>query len=78
MLRPHKYLNLNKSVIKISSLIIRYLKENKVLKYSELSQRVNEFYGEDMKQLFVQALNFLYLLGKLDYHRDIDTLELIE
>jgi hypothetical protein len=30
--------------------------------------------GENVKEVFTQTLSFLFLLGKIDYKKDIDTL----
>jgi hypothetical protein len=78
MIRPHKYLNLDKSVLNVSSIILSVLLDSKLLKYDDLYQKARAKLGNDVKYVFLPALNFLFLLGKIDYHQDIDTLELIE
>lgn len=76
MIEPHKFMNLDNSVINISSLIIINLRENGIMKYTELYNSVYRSNGDKMKNIFMPSINFLYLLGKIDYHKESDTLEL--
>lgn len=78
MIKPHKFLDLDNCVISLSALILRILKENKIMKYDELYNIIYKNKGEKIKYSFIFALDFLFLLGKLQYYADNDTLELIE
>ncbi|WP_443147026.1 ABC-three component system middle component 8 [Paenibacillus sp. HWE-109] len=78
MIKPHKYFNLDNSVLTISGLILKVLNEQKVIKYDELYNKILTQKGDIISYGFLPSLNFLYLLGKLDYHQDTDSLELIE
>lgn len=78
MITAHKYLNLDLSVINISSLIIDKLKKNNLLKYDELQAIVVSILGEKSKEVFPYALNFLFLLDKISYLTELDTFELNE
>ena len=75
MIAPHKYLNLNLSVLNLGGLIINTLKEDKVVKYDELLKKVILARGESAKEVFIPTLSFLYALGKIEYRKDIDTIE---
>jgi hypothetical protein len=78
MITAHKYLNLDLSVINISSLIIDKLKKNNLLKYDELLGIIVSILGEKSKEVFPYALNFLFLLNKISYFSELDTFELNE
>lgn len=78
MLRPHEFLDLDNCVIKISAIIIKILKENKIMKYIELYNLTYQINGKDIDYVFISALNFLFLLGKIEYDKESDTLELVE
>lgn len=70
-------MDLDLSVVRIASLIIKLLEKNKIMDYSEvLSYLINKA-GEDVKHVFITSLNFLYLLGKIEYHLSSDSIELI-
>jgi hypothetical protein len=78
MIGAHKYLNLDLSVINISALIIAKLRENVWLKYDELLGAVVSALGENAKEVFPSALSFLFLLGKVAYHLELDAFRLDE
>lgn len=72
MITANKYLNLDLSVIMISSLIIKHLKKNKFLKYDELSLLVVAELGEKSTEVLLYAVNFLFVLGKVSYDQETD------
>lgn len=78
MIAPHKYLDLNLSLLNLGGLIINILREDGVIKYNELLNKIVLHRGEDAKEVFVPTLSFLYLLGKLEYRKDIDSIEYIK
>ncbi|QZY56666.1 ABC-three component system middle component 8 [Crassaminicella profunda] len=78
MIKPHKFLNLDNCVINISSMIIEQLQINGIMTYNELYEAIYRVNGENMKYIFMPAISFLFLLGKINYYKESDTLELIE
>ncbi|OGS73839.1 MAG: hypothetical protein A3F91_13655 [Flavobacteria bacterium RIFCSPLOWO2_12_FULL_35_11] len=78
MIAPHKYLDLNLSVLNLGGLILNVLKKEGAVKYDELLNRVILVRGVNAKEVFIQTLSFLYLLGKIEYRKDIDTIEFIK
>lgn len=78
MLKPNKYMNFPLSVISISSDILMILSKNNTIKYDELVSRVITGKGKKAKEMVLPALNFLYLIGKVEYHNKIDSLEFIQ
>lgn len=77
MIAAHKYLDLNLSVLNMGGLILNIMKEFSMIKYDELLEKITLARGENAKEVFVPTLSFLYLLGKIEYHKDIDAIELI-
>lgn len=77
IIKPNKYTNLDLSVLNISAECIRYLLKKNIVKYEELLLLLENSYGPDARFVYIDALNFLYLLGKVTYHKDIDCIELI-
>ncbi len=78
MITPHKYLDLNFSVLNLGGIILTLLKEERAIKYDELLNKVILLRGENAKETFIPTLSFLYILGKINYQKDIDTIELIK
>ena len=71
MITPDKYFDLKNSVINVSASIIRALQKINVLTYDELEMEIHKTLGEDSKYIFPYALNFLFLLNKIEYNNSI-------
>lgn len=78
MIAPHKYLDLNLSILNLGGVILQIIKEDGAVKYDELLERVIFARGSSAKEVFIPALSFLFLLGKIEYHKAIDTIEFIK
>jgi len=78
MIAPHKYLNLNLSILNLGGLILNVVKEQGGVKYDELLDKVILAQGASAKEVFIPTLSFLYILGKIEYKRDIDSIEFIK
>jgi hypothetical protein len=77
MLKPDKFTDLNRSVVYTVALLIKEFKENENnCSYSKLYKAVEEQIGEDVLYLFLPAIDFLFLLGKVDYDLKTDVLEM--
>jgi hypothetical protein len=71
MITPDKYFDLKNSVINVSASIIMALQKINVLTYDELEMEVHKTLGEDSRNVFPYALNFLFLLNKIEYNNSI-------
>ncbi|MCI4625511.1 MAG: hypothetical protein L3V56_06080 [Candidatus Magnetoovum sp. WYHC-5] len=79
MLVPDKHLNIQLSVFNIAAQIIKMLKERGILTFDELlSILINITDNEGVKEVFIQSLSFLFILNKIDYLKDIDSIVLID
>ena len=79
MITPHKYLNLDLCVLNVSALIIKELKQTNLIKYDELLNLLTLSLGNEVTNVYPYAIDFLYLLGKIEYHNaPIDAFELNE
>ena len=65
------------SLIRITSLILKQLNKQRILSYDELLKYLIQKEGEDIRYVFLPALSFLYLLGKIEYHLKTDSIEVI-
>lgn len=75
MLTPRKHLDLNTSLLRVSAIMLKELHKRGVIEMAILKQRVVRRVGSNGELMFLPALNFLYLLGKVEYHLQNDTLE---
>lgn len=74
MLRPTKHSHPDRTVISVSLLLLSHLKVRRVEPYDTLRQLAKKkVVGGDV--LFLPALNFLYLLGLIEYRPKTDALE---
>ncbi|MBN9033860.1 ABC-three component system middle component 8 [Shinella zoogloeoides] len=75
MLTPRKHLNLDTSLLRVLSLILRELQKRGVCEFDKLRAFVIRRVGPDGELSFLPALDLLFLLGRAEYHLKNDTLE---
>jgi len=77
MLIPNKFTNPNFSLIKVSALILKRLMKNKIDKFSDMLNFLSWELNIDSTEVLIQGMNFLYLVGKIEYKMDNDTIILL-
>lgn len=76
MLRPTKHSHPDRTVINVSLLLLSRLKERRVDGYDVLRKFAKKHVlGGDV--LFLPALNFLYLMGLVEYRPKTDAVEYV-
>lgn len=75
MLTPKKHLNLDTSLLRVFSLVLKELQKRGVCEFEKLRGFVIRRVGPDGELSFLPALDLLFLLGKAEYHIKNDTLE---
>lgn len=76
MLRPTKHSHPDRTVINVSLLLLARLKKRRLDDYDSLRKYTKKaVIGGDV--LFLPALNFLYLLGLIEYRPKTDAVEYI-
>jgi hypothetical protein len=76
MLRPTKHSHPDRTVINVSLLLLARLKTRRIDDYDSLCKYAKKAVdGGDV--LFLPALNFLYLLGLIDYRPKTDSVEYV-
>jgi len=76
MLRPTKHSHPDRTVINVSLLLLQRLRARRVGEYDALRKYVKKgVVGGDV--LFLPAMNFLYLLGLIDYRPKTDAVEYV-
>jgi len=74
MLRPNKHSHPDRTVINVAVLLIKRLSSRRLAGYDELRSQVQRTV-KGGEVLFLPALNFLFLLGLIDYHAKTDSVE---
>ena len=77
MLTPEKHLDLDVSVLRVSALMLRELQRRSVVEFEKLRRYVIRRAGSDADVTFLPALSLLFLLGKVEYHIQNDTIEYV-
>lgn len=67
MLQPHKYMDLEKSVIKMSSEIIEEFSNKDTIDFDYLYKNMEHQFGVEVNELFIPSLLLLYSLDKIEY-----------
>ncbi|WP_422909208.1 ABC-three component system middle component 8 [Pseudomonas sp. MAC6] len=76
MLRPTKHSHPDRTLINVSLLLLVRLKSRRVEEYAGLRKYAKKVVaGGDV--LFLPALNFLYLLGLVEYRPKTDAIEYV-
>ncbi len=77
MIRPAKHLDLNTCVIRLASRLLAKLQRERVCGFEQLRRSLDHI-GPDADVLFLPTVDFLYLLGRLDYHSQTDSFEYLQ
>ena len=76
MLRPTKHSHPDRTVISVALIVLERIRARRLEDYDALLQYVrNAVVGGDV--LFQPALNFLFLMGLVEYHPKTDAIEYV-
>ncbi|CAH7251287.1 conserved hypothetical protein [Vibrio chagasii] len=77
MLTPHRFMDLNYSVLKVTSLAIDFLKRRRNGTLDEILAFSQDYNADINEQDVLLAISFLYLLGKVEYSKDNESVFLL-
>jgi len=77
ILKPSKHTNLHYSIVNVSANILKILQENEIIKYNDLLDTLKLNIGADVIEVFTLSLTFLYIMNKIEYIKELDTIRLI-
>lgn len=73
MIKPDRHTNPKYSILNISTVILSELNVFYSIQYDNLLNKITDTLGDEAKINFPYALNFLFLLGKLNYEQTTDS-----
>ena len=73
MLTPHKHTDVKYSILYISGLIVREMQRSGIIKYDDLKNVIIGQTGKEIGDSFEYSLSFLYLINKINYNQQSDT-----
>lgn len=77
MLKPTKFTNPDTATLNISAKVLKYLAKDNCIRYDDLLRKITALYGNKVQDVFSSALNLLFLLGKVEYLLEIDSIKII-
>jgi len=76
MLRPSKHSHPDRTVVNVALLLIKHLRKRRLDRYGDLRAFAKKaVLGGDV--LFLPSLNFLFLLGLIEYRPKTDAIEYV-
>ena len=78
MIRPSKHLDLDRSVLRVMSVILYALRRRRMMEYDAVVRLIRTKVGDDGDVVVAPALNFLFLVGRIQYHVKNDSFEYLE
>lgn len=78
MLKPDKHTNVRNTVLYVSGILLKELKQSGIVRYSELKSILVSELGAQSKEIFSLSTSFLFLLGKIEYIQELDSIKLVD
>lgn len=75
MLEPNKFTDPHNCVIYNSYVILKFIKKRGSVKVQAIRKELIKAIGKSSEPLLIPAIDFLFLLGKINYNINNDTLE---
>ena len=75
-LLPTKHSHPDKTTIALATIIVKRLKKVRIEQHDNLLDFLQKK-NVDAKTLFLSSMNFLYLVGLIDYHKKTDSFEYV-
>lgn len=73
MLRPDKHTDIKYSIVFLSALMLKEIQKSGIIKYDELKSGLMDKIGRGVADNFELTLSFLFLLGKIEYVKNLDS-----
>jgi hypothetical protein len=75
MIVPEKHLDLNLCVLRTGAELLKFMRRERVASVAKLRDRLLNSMGPDADVNFHASINFLFLMGRIDYHPQADRIE---
>ncbi len=75
MLKQDKHTDIKYSVVYLSAIMLKEIQQSGIIKYDELKNILMQKIGNKANENFEQALSFLYLLDRINYLKELDSIK---
>lgn len=76
MLVPNKHTDIRYSILHISAIIMEEMQRSGIVNYDDLKNSIISRVGKEIGDTFEYSLSFLYLINKINYNQQSDTVTL--
>lgn len=78
MLKPDKHTDIKYSIVFISTVMMKEIMDNGIIKYDDLKNSLSCIIGKGITENYEYALSYLFMLGKIEYVETLDSIKAIE
>lgn len=78
ILLPDKYSTPQYTTLYVAGILLKEVQNNSIIQFEALKERLAFLIDEKAVTLFTQALAFLFLLGKIEYVKELDAIKIVE
>lgn len=75
MLKPDKHTDIKYSIVYLSAIMLKEIQHSGIIKYDELKNILMQKIGSKANENFEQALSFLYLLDRISFLKELDSIK---
>lgn len=77
MIRPDKHTDIKYSIVYLSPIILKEIQQNGIIKIDDLKNTLINQIGNGISEKFEYTLSFLYILNRIKYIEELDSLKTI-
>lgn len=78
MLKPDKHTDIKYSIVFLSTVMMKEILENGIIKYDDLKNSLSDKIGKGITENYEYTLSYLFLLGKIEYVDKLDSLKALQ
>lgn len=78
MLRPDKHTDIKYSIVFLSTVMMKEILDNGIIKYDDLKLSLSDKIGKKISENYEFSLFYLFMLGKIEYVDYLDSIKALE
>jgi len=78
MLRPDKHTDIKYSIVFLSTVMMKEILDNGIIKYDDLKNSLSDKIGKGITENYEYSLSYLFMLGKIEYVEPLDSIKILQ
>jgi len=78
MLKPDKHTDIKYSIVFLSTVMMKEILENGIIKYDDLKNSLSDKIGKGITENYEYTLSYLFMLGKIEYVEPLDSIKALQ